>query len=37
MAPHWTQDLLPSAMSALQFGQTIPHLCSLERVKKIAD
>jgi hypothetical protein len=33
-APHWMQNLLPSGLSALQFGQTMPHLCSLERVKE---
>jgi hypothetical protein len=33
-APHWTQNLLPSRISALQFGQTMPHLCSLERVRE---
>jgi hypothetical protein len=33
-APQWTQNLLPSGSSALQFGQTMPHLCPLERVKE---
>jgi hypothetical protein len=36
--PHWTQNLLPTGMSALQFGQTIPHLCLSPRTgKEIAD
>jgi hypothetical protein len=30
-APHRTQTLLPSGMSALQFEQTMPHLCPLDR------
>src|SRR5215469_13514647 len=29
-APHWLQNLLPSGISALQLGQTMPHLVSLQ-------
>jgi len=32
--PQLEQNLLPSRFSALQFGQTMPHLCSLERLKE---
>src|ERR1700704_3818750 len=32
--PQLAQNLPPSGISALQFGQTMPHLCSLERLKE---